>query len=151
MYLTILVFGIICLIIGIVFGGRYDWGDGWYIAPMVAGVVLTFIFTILCCVSLVDIITVEITIDERIELYESYNADIKLQVDAVAREYVDYEAEIYDNFATQDILLIVPELDANTVIMEQIALYEANELKILELREQRLNLQKDKFLLYWGR
>ena len=48
-------------------------------------------------------------------------------------------------------LLIVPELDANTVIMEQIALYEANEQKILELREKKIDLSISKFILYFGK
>jgi len=151
MIITLLIISIALFVFGCKFGSTMEWEDhaGW-IAPIVVGGAGTVIFLIMSSLYFIEIVKVEQTIDNRIELYESYNEDIKAQVDAVAIQYIDYEGEIYENFSTQDILLIVPELDANTVVMEQIALYETNQLKLLNLQEKKIDLSFNKFLLYWG-
>lgn len=151
MILTILLVGIILLVISLWLGSKKEWiEESAWIGLFVLGTLIILVSGIWSLAQFYEIKQIEHTNEQRIKLYEDYNAEIKLQVDAVALQYLDHESEIYEQFNSTEILLIVPELNSNTVIMEQIALYEENELKLLELREQKINLSFMKFILYWG-
>lgn len=94
------------------------------------------------------------TIDEKIAMYEEENASIEERIDTTVKNYMDFEANTYAEFKDEDAISLVslfPELRSDTLVQEQMSVYVANNEKIKELKEQRIDLSKAKFMLYFGR
>lgn len=94
------------------------------------------------------------TIDSRIELYQSQNAEIESKIQATVANYLAHEKQTYkdlkpDNAIT--VALAYPELHSNELIKKQIEVYEDNNKKILGLKEEKLAQSVYKWWLYFGR
>lgn len=80
------------------------------------------------------------TIDARIELYTNENAEIENTIAVIASEYQEFEKETYEALLKNpEIILVVPELNSNTIVQEQIKIYKENRAKIIALQEEKLN------------
>lgn len=94
------------------------------------------------------------TIDSRIELYQSQNAEIESKVQATVASYLTHEKQTYKDLKPDNAIAIVsayPELHSNELVKKQIEVYEDNNKKILGLKEEKLNQSVYKWWLYFGR
>lgn len=92
-------------------------------------------------------------IDEKIALYEAQNAKIEAQVATAVEGYKEFEADTFANCKPEDLTLVLtlyPELSSNELVKQQINIYQANNEKILELKEQKLNLEVCRWWLFFG-
>lgn len=94
------------------------------------------------------------TIDSRIELYQSQNAEIESKVQATVASYLTHEKKTYKDLKPDNAIAVVsayPELHSNELVKKQIEVYEDNNKKILGLKEEKLNQSVYRWWLYFGR
>lgn len=95
-----------------------------------------------------------VTISQKISMYEEENARIEESIDTLVKSYMDFEASTYIELKDKDTINLValfPELNSDTLVQQQIAIYVSNNQKIKELRENQIDLQKARWMLYFGR
>lgn len=96
------------------------------------------------------------TLDQKITMYEEENSKIEESISTVVEGYMNFEQETFTDLKTDDVnalfslVSIYPELKSDTLVQQQMQIYMDNSTKIKELKEQRINLAKDRWLLYFG-
>lgn len=157
---------IIFLIIGIVSFFIYAWAEEeWH-------GITAFIFEAATVVSIIVEILIIIAIicnilgwsglkvvDKKIAMYEEENKNIQTQVAEIVKNYQDYEKETYTeslkniDLSNTDVVVLAqlyPDLKSNEMINKQIEIYQENNKKIKELKEQKINDEMSKWWLYFG-
>lgn len=92
-------------------------------------------------------------IDEKIEMYEAENTKIETQIADVVEGYQQYETDIFASVSPDSAITIVslyPELKSDTLVQSQIEIYTANNQKIKELKEQKIDGEVYRWWLYFG-
>ena len=80
------------------------------------------------------------TVDARIELYAAENEKIEITMTTIASEYKEFEKETYEAMLENpEIVLVIPELNSNTIVQEQIKVYKENKAQLIELQKEKLN------------
>ena len=93
------------------------------------------------------------TIDEKIAMYQEENNKIEKQIDTLVSNYMNYESDTYKKIKSESSITLVtmyPELKSDKLVEEQISVYENNNKKIRELKEDKINLKVKKWWLYFG-
>lgn len=97
--------------------------------------------------------------DKKIAMYEEENSNIQNQVSEIVKNYQDYEKNTYSeslknaDLSNTDIVVLAqlyPDLKANEMVNKQIEIYQENNKKIKELKEQKINNELCKWWLYFG-
>jgi len=100
-------------------------------------------------------IATENVIDNRIEMYQEENAKIEKEIDDIVNAYMLFENDTFKELkiesSTMTLATFYPELKSNELIQRQIEIHTANNSKIKELKEQKINIEKEKWLLYFGK
>lgn len=94
------------------------------------------------------------TLDDKIAMYEQENTAIEQSVDVLVNDYYKHESDTYSSLKPENAVLFAsayPELQSNNLAMKQLEIYVENNDKIKELKEDRINLSKNRFWLYFGR
>ena len=93
-------------------------------------------------------------IAEKIAMYEEENEKIESSIETAVRTYMNYEkstfVELTGNEDMISLVSLFPELKSDTLVQQQINVYIANNDQIKQLREQQIDLSKDRWLLYFG-
>lgn len=132
-----------------------------------AGSCVGFVTAIVCVIGFIisgvfilsDIYTVGTgyTIDQKIEMYEEENSAIEARVDSIVEAYKIYESETYKKYKIEDthdamtLVSLFPELRSDTLVQEEIELYIANNGKIKELKEEKIDISAARWRLYFGK
>ena len=93
------------------------------------------------------------TIDEKIVMYQEENNKIEKQIDTLVSNYMNYESDTYEKIKSESSITLVsmyPELKSDKLVEEQISVYEENNKKIRELKEDKIDLKVKKWWLYFG-
>ena len=93
------------------------------------------------------------TIDEKITMYQEENNKIEKQIDTLVSNYMNYESDTYEKIKSESSITLVsmyPELKSDKLVEEQISVYEENNKKIREFKEDKINLKVKKWWLYFG-
>lgn len=112
--------------------------------------IILFIWVII----LIDKIGTGHIIDNKIAMYEEENASIEERIDLTVKNYMYFEASTYGELKDQDAITLVsvfPELKSDTLVQKQLKIYVANNNKIKQLKEEKIDLSKSKLELYFGR
>lgn len=94
------------------------------------------------------------TLDDKIAMYEQENTAIEQSVDVLVKDYYKHESDTYSSLKPENAVLFAsayPELQSNNLAMKQLEIYVENNDKIKELKEDRINLSRNRFWLYFGR
>ena len=94
------------------------------------------------------------TLDDKIAMYEQENAAIEQSVDVLVKDYYKHESDTYSSLKPENAVLFAsayPELQSNELATKQLEIYVENNNKIKELKEDQINLSKNRFWLYFGR
>ena len=94
------------------------------------------------------------TLDDKIEMYEEENLRIEQSVDVLVKDYYKHESDTYSSLKPENAVLFAsayPELQSNDLAMKQLEIYVENNNKIKELKEDQINLSRNRFWLYFGR
>ena len=94
-------------------------------------------------------------IDEKIELYTTQNKEIENKVEEVVKQYMQHEHNTFVELKTDTsyitLVTLYPELKSDELIKQEIVLYEENNKKIINLKEQKINKSLYKWWLYFGK
>ena len=124
----------------------------YFVMALIFGIVSIALF--IYDANLINKVGTAYTIDEKIAMYEVENTSIEESIDATVKNYMNFEATTYTEFKDEDALTLVslfPELKSDSLVQQQIAVYIANSQKIKELKEEKIDLSKARFKLYFGR
>lgn len=94
------------------------------------------------------------TLDDKIAMYEQENTVIEQSVDVLVKDYYKHESDTYSSLKPENAVLFAsayPELQSNDLAMKQLEIYVENNDKIKELKEDQINLSRNRFWLYFGR
>ena len=124
----------------------------WVVANP-SGIVAVIMVCIICC--LVPDVATAITIDDKITMYQEENARIEQDIDRIVEEYMKHENDTFTDLKTEEssitLVALFPELKSNTLVQQQLEIYIANNEKIKILREEKIDIAKLKWLLYFGK
>lgn len=94
------------------------------------------------------------TLDDKIAMYKQENTAIEQSVDVLVKDYYKHESDTYSSLKPENAVLFAsayPELQSNELATKQLEIYVENNNKIKELKEDQINLSKNRFWLYFGR
>lgn len=119
------------------------------ILGFVAFVLVIEIFFILLTVA------TEFTIDSKIEMYQEENTNIEQDIDKIVKEYLEYEHETFAALKIEEssitLVALFPELKSDTLVQQQLEIYVDNNNKIKRLKEEKIDIAKIKWILYFGK
>jgi hypothetical protein len=139
---------IIISIIGVVISSAID-EDGIIVSFFLMCFVVSFVVGIFLGIAVSN----GRTIDEKILMYQEENTKIEKQIDTLVSNYMNYESNTYEKFKSESSITLVsmyPELKSDKLVEEQISVYEENNKKIRELKEDKINLKVKRWWLYFG-
>lgn len=88
-------------------------------------------------------------------MYQEENARIEQDFDRIVKGYLEHEHDTFSDIklegSTITLITLFPELKADTLVQRQLDVYVANSAKIKSLREEKINLVKNRWILYLGR
>ena len=121
-------------------------------AIKIISIVIMVVCAVIAIVGITELSSAH-NIDEKIELYTQENAAIEERISGLVNGYMSYEKETYQEFSgdAMTILTVYPELKSDTLVQEQIRLYNENYQKILKLKAQKIDVSRAKWILYFGR
>lgn len=93
-------------------------------------------------------------ISDKIEMYQEENEIIEQQMDTLVKQYMDYESDTLKEFASESSITLItmyPDLKSDTMVQNQINTYIANNNKIKELKELKIQKGFSKWLWYFGK
>lgn len=117
--------------------------------PVIVLVILLITFVAL----LVNIIN-GTTIDSKIELHQTQNTEIESKIQATVASYLAHERQTYKDLKPDNAIAVVlayPELHSNELVKKQIELYEENNKKVMQLKEEKVNQTIYKWWLCFGK
>ena len=117
------------------------------------GCIVTLIL-LFCFINCTDNVLSYKYIDEKIVMYQEENTKIEEQIDTLVQNYMQYESDTYGKFKGNDAITLVslyPDLKSDELVQKQIEVYTTNNQKIKELKEQKIDIVKDKWWLYFGK
>jgi hypothetical protein len=119
------------------------------------------IISIICCIALiiacccltVDVKT-ESVLDKKIAMYQEENAKIEAQISEIVQHYMAYEGQVFKDSRSSEnamtLAALFPELKSDTLVQKQIEVYAANNARIKKLKEDKVSLGTEKWILYFG-
>ena len=122
-------------------------------------IIFGIVFIILLCNVVLLTIKVETRghiIDDKIAMLEEDNHTIEESLEETIEIYLEEEGDCDEKTITSvdninDVIYFLPKLESNVLAQKQIQAYVDNKNKIKELKEERIDLSKEKWLLYFGR
>ena len=126
----------------------------WYDEDLAIVPVCLFIIfgiaSILCTCSVVK----GRVIDSKIDMYMEENENIEVDLNLLVEQYMKYESDTYGELKNESgitLISLYPELKADVLVTKQIEVYIANNEKIKELKENKIDLSVKKWWLYFGK
>lgn len=119
---------------------------------VVIGIII-FILSIVLFSNISDLIEYRV-IDEKIKLYEKQNKEIEEKIEIVVKSYMEHESETLKGLKSDSYITLVtlyPNLKADSMVKQQIKLYEDNNKKITSLREEKLDVSVTRWWVYFGK
>ncbi len=120
---------------------------------MILGVVSLGFVIAICCLT-VEVAT-ESIIDEKIAMYQEENEKIEQDINRIVREYMEHEQNTFSDLKTEEssitLVTLFPELKSDSLVQQQLEIYAANNAEIKNLREEKIEISKIKWILYFGR
>ena len=144
---------VICLILAICFfihasHDRFEAGLG---GGILFSVFAGFAF-IVAMVLLVELTTIK-QIPAKVDMYMQENEKIEAQIAECVTNYQKHEEKIFTEVAPENAITLAslyPELKSDALVKQQINIYIANNEKIKELKNKKLNASAYRWWLYFG-
>jgi len=153
MLIVLVIIGIILMCFGAyVMSESYHDGVGCFI--IVVGVILFLVSIIGFCVNGNALMKGKY-LDSQIAMYTEENTAIEQKVADSVNAYLSHESGIMETLKTNPessitIVAAYPTLNSSELIAEQIRIYNSNNQKIKELKEQKVLLGIKRWWIYFG-
>lgn len=147
MFITLLVVFIFITAVCFFLGSIMD-STGWTVGGIFSLIIAAICLIVCICLG-ISVATAD-TIDAKIEMYEAQNAEIEEKIDSLVENYMSFETETYEKFKNEDAIALVslfPELKSDELIQQQLSIYVNNNSKIIKLKEDKINIEKEKWML----
>lgn len=115
----------------------------------ILGSIVSFIALVVLLITVSELKTIE----PRIKMYQTENANIENQIAECVKEYQKYETDIFTEVAPDSAITLVslyPELKSDELVKKQIDIYVANNQKIKELKEEDIMGDVYRWWAYFG-
>ena len=150
MIIILIILTILAIIVGIITLDDYDMTS--FIS--FTGAVILGVVDVIIIIGIIIYYTNGITAKPKIKMYEEENTKIEEKINTLVLNYMEYEGKTLKEFKTDNSLLLVnlyPDLKSDKLVEEQIKIYNENNKKIKELKEDEIDLKIGKWLLYFGK
>ena len=154
MFILFSIILVIAIVVSVSLYGKFKW-DG---AATIAGFSSFFLIGSMIAVGILWAkVANGYVIDAKIAMYEEENSRIEESIDTLVSNYLEYEQRTFAEFkpdGQKDVVILMslfPELKADTLVQAQMGVYIENNQHIKELREEKINLLKLRWLLYFGK
>lgn len=125
----------------------------FFVFAWIFGVIAFAMVVTICC--LTSKVATASTIDDKIAMYQEENAIIEQDIDRIIEEYLKYEQDTFTDLKTEassiTLVTLFPELKSDTLVQQQLEIYVDNNVKIKSLKEERIDIVKIKWILYFGK
>lgn len=161
MLILILGIAVVAFVVFLVLRVKYPSTDNWgfdthdffTLMSVVFGFIVLGLIIKICGLS--TKVATEDTIDSKIEMYQEENANIEQDIDKIVKEYLEHEHDTFADLKTEEssitLVTLFPELKSDTLVQQQLEIYVSNNAKIKSLKEEKINISKVKWVLYFGR
>ena len=164
MLIVLFVIFLLMIIIGVLL---CKWADEKYheglavfaICGVVVGCIAEFI--VVCCIAGCAFGISQLKVaDRKIQMYEEENNNIQNQVAEIVKNYQNYEQNTYTeslkniDISNTDVVVLsqlYPDIKSNEMVSKQIQIYQDNNNKIKEIKEEKINNEICKWWLYFGK
>lgn len=128
------------------------------IGGVILGCIAEF-FTVCCIIGCAVCISQLKVADTKIKMYEEENNNIQNSISEIVENYKNYEQNTYSeslkniDISNTNIVVLAqlyPDLKSNEMVNKQIQVYQDNNNKIKELKENKIDCQTAKWWLYFG-
>jgi glucose uptake protein GlcU len=129
---------------------RNSWEETyWGLITCILGGIIELIVVISIIFNAVNISKLKVS-DQKITMYENENNNIQNSISEIVKNYMNYEQNTYAeslkniDISNTDIVILTqlyPDLKSNEMVNTQIQIYQENNTKIKELKEQKLDYQ----------
>lgn len=162
--MLILILGIVMitfitfLVLRVKYASRYSTSnfnvyDFFLAMSWISGIVCIGLILAICC--LIPKVATESVIDSKIVMYQEENANIEQNINKIIKEYLEHEHDTFTDLKAEEISIILvtlfPELESDTLVQQQLEIYIANNAEIKSLKEDKIDLAKTRWILYFGR
>lgn len=135
------------------YNGVLDAHDFFTFMAWTFGLVILGLIIAICYLS--TAVATESTIDSKIEMYQEENTNIEEDIDRIVREYLKHEQDTYADLKTDEssitLITLFPELKSDALVQQQLEIYVDNNAKIKSLKEEKIDIAKKKWVLYFGK
>lgn len=162
MLIVLFIIFLLMIIIGSLLFKWADYDHDGLTVFAIGGIILGCIaeFIVVCCIiGCVFGISQLKMADRKIEMYQEENNNIQNQVAEIVKNYQDYEQNTYTeslkniDISNTDVVVLsqlYPDIKSNEMVSKQIQIYQDNNNKIKEIKEEKLNNEICKWWLYFG-
>lgn len=130
-----------------------DAHDFFTLMSWVFGLIVLGLIIAICKLS--PTVATESIIDSKIEMYQEENTNIEQDIDKIVKEYLKHEHDTFADLKTEDssitLITLFPELKSDTLVQQQLEIYVDNNAKIKSLKEEKIDIAKIKWILYFGK
>ena len=150
MIIVLIILTILAIVLGFITVDDYDGIS----AISFIGAVILVIFDAIIIGIIIFHYTNGLTAKPKIKMYEEENTRIEEKINTLVLNYMEYEGKTLKEFKTDNSMLLVnlyPDLKSDKLVEEQINIYNENNKKIKELKEDEIDLKIGKWLLYFGK
>ena len=140
-------------------GNWAEWLATFSCLGTILGCICEFATVVAIIINCVNISQLKVS-DKKIAMYEEENNNIQNSISEIIGNYMDYEQGTYAkslesmDLKSLDIVVLsqlYPDLKSNEMVNTQIQIYQENNKKIKELKENKLNYEISKWWLYFGK
>lgn len=146
---------IICIaitVVGILLMNEWDYDLLGYIL-LILGLVSAIFFGITVVANMDEVASGKV-INQKISMYQTENRNIEEQVDTLVKQYMEHEDNTFETARSKDTMTLVslyPELKSDSLVKEQISVYNKNNAQIKKLKEKKIDVSVAKWWLYFGK
>ena len=148
----LLIIYIAITVVGILLMNEWDYDLLGYIL-LILGLGSAIIFGITVVANMDEVASGKV-INQKISMYQTENRNIEEQVDAVVKQYMEHEDNTFETARSKDTMTLVslyPELKSDSLVKEQISVYNKNNAQIKKLKEKKIDVSVAKWWLYFGK
>lgn len=137
---------VLCIIFAIIFKDKTS-------IAATCEILITFMFVSIAII--VPDVAASSTIDNNIAMYQEENAAIEQSIDKIVEEYLKQNPDALTALEAEKdsitLITLIPKLQSNTFIQKQLDTYSNNTRQIHWLRDEKFDISKKKWLLYFGK
>nr|DAV28759.1 MAG TPA: hypothetical protein [Caudoviricetes sp.] len=148
----LLIIYIAITVVGILLMNEWDYDLLGYIL-LILGLGSAIIFGITVVANMDEVASGKV-INQKISMYQTENRNIEEQVDALVKQYMEHEDNTFETARSKDTMTLVslyPELKSDSLVKEQISVYNKNNAQIKKLKEKKIDVSVAKWWLYFGK